>query len=77
MSQTLHHAFARELAAMRQAEYEAQARPAGLVRGLKRARRVQFAPAARSADAADGGDAAPSPAPSTRPARACCATDLG
>jgi len=77
MSQHIHHAFGQELAAMRQAQYEAEARNSGLVRRLKRARRVQFALAARSADAPDTGYTAPSPALSTRPARVGCAADLG
>lgn len=77
MSQHLHHAFSHELAAMRQAQYEAEARHSGLVRRLKRARRVRFAPAARAADAPETGSTTASPAPSTRPARVGCAADLG
>ena len=74
MSQQLNQAFGRELAAMRQAEFEAEAVHHALVRRLKRARRVQFALAARSAD---GADAASSRTPAVHPARACCAADLG
>ena len=73
MSQQLHQAFAREFAAIRQAELEAEATRSGLVRRLKRARRARSALTARSADT----DASPRPTATAPPARACCACDLG
>jgi hypothetical protein len=71
MSQ-LNHAYGRELAAARQAQYEAEARHGALVRMLRRTRRADHALAAGTRDPARG-----RPSPAARPAGACCRADLG
>jgi len=64
MSNNLYQTFGYELAAQRQVRLEAQARQDGLVRGLKRARRV------------DHKQKSAAPAPARAP-RVTCASDLG
>jgi len=75
MSQNLHYAFGRELAALRQAEFEATARRSSLIRSIRRTRRTNYAVAARAAASTPSPAARPSPA--SQPAPAGCAADLG
>jgi hypothetical protein len=64
MSGNLYHAFGQEIVQQRRSQFESAARHDGLVRALRRARKVD-----RSAPASD---------PSAhRAPRACCAADLG
>jgi len=64
MSNSIYQSFGYELATQRQARLEAQARQYGVIRGLKRARRVDHAQKS----------AAPAPA---RAPHGSCAADLG
>jgi hypothetical protein len=65
MSDNLYQAFGLELAAQRRTQFELQARHDGLVRRLRRARKVD-----RAQEAAAGRTA-------RRAAQPCCAADLG
>lgn len=64
MSNSLYQTFGYELAAQRQMRLEAQARQHGLVRGLKRARRVDH-------------EQKPAAAAQVRAPHPACASDLG
>ena len=75
MSQLLNQAFGRELAAARQAQYQAEARRGALIRMLRRTRRADHALTAQTAKAAQSATRRPSPV--ARPAGACCGADLG
>jgi hypothetical protein len=81
MSQLLNQAFGLELAAARQAQYQAEAQRGALIRMLKRTRRADHALTARAAQTAKAAKAAQSatrrPSPVAQPAGACCRADLG
>ena len=78
MSQLLNQAFGRELAAARQAQYQAEARRGALIRMLRRTRRADHALTAQTAKAAKAAQSATRrPSPVARPAGACCGADLG
>jgi hypothetical protein len=78
MSQLLNQAFGLELAAARQAQYQAEARHGALVRMLRRTRRADHALTAQTAKAAKTPQSATRrPSPVAQPAGACCRADLG
>jgi hypothetical protein len=81
MSQLLNQAFGLELAAARQAQYQAEARHGALVRMLRRTRRADHALTAEAARTAKATKTAQSagrrPSPVAQPAGACCGADLG